>query len=205
MKSKTKKCLLVAGGLAICVVMVVLIGSQFTREVVPDEPITAPVFPAADLIINAGSEQSIVKPDGKELGSETLKDDAPSIVIKPEMPTPIDNSSGNAAVYKGTEQTIQPDAIRPEYDEETLRDPTKTPDGEILDGPPQHVDHEEVTLTPTPAAHTGSKQSGNSSSGNGGGSSGKLPGFDNVPYAGENVATYLDGDGDINKQVGIMG
>lgn len=35
--------------------------------------------------------------------------------------------------------------------------------------------------------------------------SGGLPGFDNVPNAGENQGGSIDSDGDINTQVGIMG
>ena len=33
---------------------------------------------------------------------------------------------------------------------------------------------------------------------------GGLPGFDNVPDGGANQGEYVDGDGDINKQVGEM-
>ena len=202
MNNRTKKCLLITACLALCAVMVVLITNRFEREDITDDPITVADIPVSDITINAVAEPSVAN-------------DPIPVVVKPEIPMPTEYTSGNNAVYTGTEQTIQPDIVKPEYDEETLMDPTKTPDGEKLDEPPQHVDHEEV-ITPTPEGiHSGSGGSGNNggnsgSSNNGGGnsksgSSGGLPGFDNVPNAGENKGTHLDGGGDINKQVGVMG
>jgi hypothetical protein len=46
----------------------------------------------------------------------------------------------------------------------------------------------------TPKSESTSKPSGGNS----------IPGFDNVPDGGANTVIEVDGDGDINKQVGIM-
>ena len=97
---------------------------------------------------------------------------------------------GNGADFTGTEQTIQPDPVKPEYTEDELKDPTKTPDGTPVEGTPEPQDHNNVTPPPEqPSTNT----------------SGGLPGFDNVPNAGANQGGSIDSDGDINTQVGIMG
>jgi len=184
-----------------------LITNRFEKEVVSDDPITVADIPVSDVTVNAVAEPNVVN-------------DPIPVVVKPNVSIPTEYTSGNSAVYTGTEQTIQPDIVKPEYDEETLMDPTKTPDGEKLDEPPQHVDHEAVTTPPPEDIHSGSGNSGNNGGGNNGGnsgssnngggnsksgSSGGLPGFNNVPNAGENKSITVDSDGDINKQVGIMG
>jgi len=199
MKNRTKKYLLVAGCLIISAVMVVLIANRFTEVPVPvpDDPIPATDTPVdgvtvSDITVSTDTEPSRI-------------DEPIPIVVKPDISIPIDNASENGAVYHGTEQTIQPDATKPVYDEETLKDPTKTPDGETLDEPPQHVDHEDVTAPPPEGSPSGSSGVSSGGGNSGGKSSGDLPGFDNVPNAGENIVITVDSDGDINKQVGIMG
>ena len=82
------------------------------------------------------------------------------------------------------------DPVKPEYTEDELKDPTKTPDGTPVEGTPEPQDHNNVTPPPEqPSTNT----------------SGGLPGFDNVPNAGANQGGSIDSDGDINTQVGIMG
>lgn len=177
MKNRTKKWLVVAGCLMICAVLVVLIGGSFSKEPVQDDPLPVLENTPGGVTVDPGTQ-----------GNGAGNDSPPAVVVKPETQAP----TGSGAVYTGTEQTIQPDVTKPEYDEETLKDPTKTPDGKPVSEPPQHVDHD--AITPPPAAEKPS----------GGGTSGGLPGFDNVPNAGANQGTKADGEGDINKQVGIM-
>ena len=110
------------------------------------------------------------------------------VVVDPDASTNTDD--GNGADFTGTEQTIQPDPVKPEYTEDELKDPTKTPDGTPVEGTPEPQDHNNVTPPPEqPSTNT----------------SGGLPGFDNVPNAGANQGGSIDSDGDINTQVGIMG
>ena len=109
------------------------------------------------------------------------------VVVDPDSSTPPPSESGD---FTGTEQTIQPDPVKPEYTEDELKDPTKTPDGTPVEGTPEPQDHNNVTPPPEqPSTNT----------------SGGLPGFDNVPNAGANQGGSIDSDGDINTQVGIMG
>ena len=93
-------------------------------------------------------------------------------------------------MYKRQEQTIQGDSVKPEYTEEELKDPTKTPDGTPVEGTPEPQDHNNVTPPPEqPSTNT----------------SGGLPGFDHVPNAGENQGEYLDDMYENGNKIGIMG
>jgi len=187
MKNRRNKWLIVAGCLAVCAVLVGLIGNGFTREVVLDAPLSVAddetgveVNPSAKLGGAEGGD------DGEESG------DAPVVVVRPETQTSPGNADGGA-VYRGTEQTIQSDAAKPEYSEETLTDPAQTPDGRPVSDPPRNEDHGSVQ-TPPPQERPIT-----------GGTPGGLPGFDDVPDLGPNQSASIDSDGDINKQVGIMG
>ena len=136
-----------------------------------------------------------VTPSGTVSGSQPDSND-PNVNINSQgdvnVPslTPEQSDPGQVANSNGTEQTIQPDPVKPEYTEDELKDPTKTPDGTPVEGSPEPQDHNNVTPPPEqPSTNT----------------SGGLPGFDNVPNAGANQGGSIDSDGDINTQVGIMG
>ncbi len=177
--SSTKKWLTVAGCLALCTVLVVLIAGQFGKEPVEDNP-APPVSSQqhGDVVVGG--------PDSTPTNNTEKKDDTE---VKPELPDVTPGTGGDGAVSTGTEQTIQPDPVKPDPDEEALKDPTKKPDGTPVEGAPKPEDHNNVTPPPPPPSTN----------------TGGLPGFDNVPDAGANQGEYVDGDGDINKQVGIMG
>lgn len=167
MTENTKKWLTVAGCLVVCAILVAVIASSFSKDKVTD-----------DLLPPSSSQQG-------------------DVVVDPDSSTPPPAESGddqkpgdNVTVFTGTEQTIQPDPVKPEYTEDELKDPTKTPDGTPVEGTPEPQDHNNVTPPPEqPSTNT----------------SGGLPGFDNVPNAGANQGGSIDSDGDINTQVGIMG
>jgi hypothetical protein len=94
----------------------------------------------------------------------------------------------NGADSTGTDQTIQGDVSKPPApSKDQLADPSQKPN--ISSKPGNNTD-----------AGNGDSPSADGSSQNGGG----LPGFDNVPNAGPNQVIEVDGDGDINKQVGEM-
>lgn len=175
MNDKTKKWLTVAGCLALCAVLVVLIGQQFKTG-----------KPADDAPQSQSSEVSNVTVDPK-VPDSTEKEIS---VTPPDVTQP--TKTDNGAVSSGTEQTIQGDATKPEYTEEQLKDPTQKPSGEKVTEPPKPVDHDKVEK-PKDTPKTEKQTQG-----------GGLPGFDNVPNLGENKVIVVDGDGDINKQVGNM-
>lgn len=113
------------------------------------------------------------------------------MTVNPETPDANTNAGEeNGADFTGTEQTIQGDSVKPEYTEEELKDPTKTPDGTPVEGTPEPQDHNNVTPPPEqPSTNT----------------SGGLPGFDHVPNAGENQGEYLDDMYENGNKIGIMG
>lgn len=175
MNGKLKKWLTIAGCLALCAVLVVLIGQQFKTP----KPV-----------------DSSLPPQSSEVSNVTVDPKAPDSTEKEVIVTPPDTSqpasTGNVEVSSGTEQTIQGDVSKPEYTEEQLKDPAKKPNGEKVTEQDKPVDHDKVEQ-PKDTPKDPPKQSGG------------LPGFDNVPNAGANQGEYVDGDGDINKQVGNMG
>lgn len=183
MNNKTKKWLTVAGCLVVCAVLVGLIGNQFKTEPLTDEPLPSQSSQPSDVTVTA--------PD-----AEKEKD---VVVTPPDVPT----TSQPETLPPQTdlpEQKIQPDVVKPQTPESPKtedgtdrtppvdKDHTFTP--ESPDAPPTYKP-EETEKKPTPPP---SKPSGGNS----------IPGFDNVPDGGPNQGEYVDGDGDINKQVGIM-
>ena len=181
MNAKTKKWLAVTGCLALCAVLVVLIGQQF----ITPKPVDTPPSPQSSEVSNV-----TVDPQATD-SAETEKE---VTVAPPDAVQPV--STDNGAVSSGTEQTIQGDVSKPEYTEEQLQDSTQKPNGEKVTEPPAAVDHDKVEQPKeTPKQESSSKPS------NGGNS---IPGFDNVPNLGENQVIEGKSDGDINKQVGTM-
>lgn len=178
MSDKTKKWLLVAGGLALSAVLVVAIANQFKTEKPTDAPLPTQSSSASDVTVDPNAPDT----------TEKEKD----VVIQPPETTP-PTSTDNGAVDTGTEQTIQGDVTKPEYTDEELKNPDQKPNGEPASESDRVPEGEKVDKPTSPPAP--SKPSG----GNG------IPGFDNVPNAGANQGEYVDGDGDINKQVGTMG
>lgn len=182
MKSSTKKWLAVACGLALCAVLVVLITGQFQKEQPQEAPLPTASSQPGDVVVTP--------PDASGAPESQTPEEKDEPVMKPEIPssTPAPDAGGGA-VSSGTEQTIQPDPVKPTPNEDALKDPTQKPDGTPVEGTPTPEDHNNVTPPPPPpSTNTG----------------GGLPGFDNVPDGGPNQVIEVDGDGDINKQVGIM-
>jgi FtsZ-interacting cell division protein ZipA len=182
MNSKTKKWLVVIGCLAVCAVLVVLIGSRFASEKPVDQPLLPETSQPSDITvdINADKEKDVV-------------------VTTPDI-TESDNKD-NGAVSSGTEQTIQGDPVKPEYSEEQIQDPTQKPNGEKVTEPPQPVDHGKVEPPKEPPKTNNQPQGGDTKDG-------KIyvPGFGWIEdNGGGGQGTTVDGDGDINKQVGNMG
>ncbi|KAF5047524.1 hypothetical protein DSECCO2_459570 [anaerobic digester metagenome] len=135
-------------------------------------------------ISSQGSEPSDVTVNTPETEEKEV------MVTVPDIDEPEEKDNGS--ISSGTEQTIQNDIEKPEYTEEQLTDPTQKPDGEKVTESPKNEDHDKVEV-PKEIPKEESKPKG-----------GGLPGFENVPDAGENKVIEVDGDGDINKQVGIM-
>ena len=178
---KTKKRLIITGCLALCVVLVALIGQQFQSPKPVDDSLPPQSSGVSDVTINPNT-------------SGNTENEKEIIVTPPDTTQPANTDNG--AVSSGTEQTIQGDATKPEYTEEQLKDPVQKPNGEKVTEQDKPVDHDKVEQpkdTPKPQEPSKPIRGGNS-----------IPGFDNVPNLGENQVIEGKSDGDINKQVGTM-
>lgn len=182
MKNSTKKWLAVAGGLALCAVLVFLISGQFTKEPPQEAPLPTASSQPGDVVV--------LDPDtsGAPESQTPEKEDEP--MMKPEIPssTPAPDA-GDGAVSSGTEQTIQSDPVKPTPSPDALKDPTQKPDGTPVEGAPTPEDHNNVTPPPPPPSTN---------------TSGGLPGFDNVPDGGANQGEYLEDMYENGNKIGIM-
>lgn len=136
------------------------------------------------------------KPDASSQEPVSSSDVAPDIQDKTEKkevtvsppPTPEPESSETLPPQTDlSEQKLQPDPVKPEAPAKP--ELPKDADTTNPSKPPEYKPED-----------TEKKPTAESKPQNGGG----LPGFDNVPDGGANQGEYVDGDGDINKQVGEM-
>lgn len=184
MNAKTKKWLAVTGCLALCAVLVVLIGQQFKTP----KPVDSSLPPQSSEVSNVTVDPKVSDSTEKEV-----------IVTPPD--TSQSASTGNGAVSSGTEQTIQGDVSKPEYTEEQLKDPAQKPNGEKVTEQDKPVDHDKVEQPKETPKSDSQPQGGETKDG-------KIyvPGFGWITdNGGGGQGTTVDGDGDINKQVGNMG
>lgn len=205
---KTKKWLVVTGGLIICAVLVVMISSQFKKEPIKDAVLPSQGEQVSNVIIEKPNDTG--KADEEEITDNEDKVDITEqedqIEKEEEIKVPLikisDTQSTNKnGVDKGTEQTIQKDVEKPkEPTKEQLTDKTQKPNGEKVTEPPINVDHEKVEKPVEPPRKKDEPKGGDTNN------KGQtyLPGFGWIENSGENQGTKVDGDGDINKQIGNM-
>jgi len=185
MNNKMKKWLTVIGCLAICAVLVVLIGQQFKSP----KPVDNPLPPQSSDVSNVTVDPKVPQNTEKEK-DVTI---APSDTTQP-------TSTDNGAVSSGTEQTIQGDVSKPEYTEEQLKNPEQKPNGDEVTEQDKPVDHDKVEKPKTTPKSDGQPQGGDTKDG-------KIyvPGFGWInDEGGGGQGTVGKSDGDINKQVGTM-
>ena len=136
------------------------------------------------------------RPDASSKEPVSSSDVAPDIQDKTEKkevvvsPQPASEPESTETLPPQTdlpEQQLQPDPVKPEA-------PAKPelPKDADTTNPSKPPEYRPEDTEKKPAAE--SKPQGD----------GGLPGFDNVPDGGANQGEYVDGDGDINKQVGEM-
>ena len=185
MNNKMKKWLTVIGCLAICAVLVVLIGQQFKSPKPVDNPHPPQSSDVSNVTVNPKVQQN----------TEKEKD----LIIDPSDTTQ-PTSTDNGAVSSGTEQTIQGDVSKPEYTEEQLKNPEQKPNGDEVTEQDKPVDHDKVEKPKTTPKSDGQPQGGDTKDG-------KIyvPGFGWInDQGGGGQGTVGKSDGDINKQVGTM-
>ena len=115
------------------------------------------------------------------------KTDKKEVVVSPQPTTEPESSETLPPQTDLPEQKLQPDPVKPEA-------PAKPelPKDADTTNPSKPPEYRPEDTEKKPAAE--SKPQGD----------GGLPGFDNVPDGGANQVIEVDGDGDINKQVGEM-
>jgi cytoskeletal protein RodZ len=174
LSDKNKRWLTIAGLGVVCIALVIAISSQFKTEkpkdnlVAPSSTATVKVNPSTDVSNPAGGK---------------------NVVIQASEPTTTSTETPNTADSTGTEQTIQPDPVKPEAPKETPK-----PQGETTNPSKAPTYKPEDTTVSKPAVPKGGEEK-----------DGKvyLPGFGWVTETGGS-GTTVDGGGDINKQVGQM-
>ena len=173
---KTIRGIIVVVGLALSFVLILMIGSKFKKEPVTETLISQQSSETNDVVV--------VKPKITE-----------KEITVPPITTSEKINEDTAPIDKSTEQKIQNDVTKPEYTEEQLTDPTQKPTGEEVEPPTK----DEAETTTEPAQQNDEPQGGDTRDGEI-----YVPGFGWIEDIGEGQGTVVDGDGDINKQVGIM-
>lgn len=174
--NRTKKYLFVASGVTVIALLIAMVGSQF----IPQNE-------------NEVTDVMIDKPE--------IEENEDDIIVEPVIiPEQIQTDTG--AIDTGTEQKIQGDVPeKPTYIEEQLTDPTQKPNGEKVEPLKEDVEGETVPIQETPITESNNEPQGGDTNSKG---ETYLPGFGWIENSGENQGIVVDGDGDINKQVGTM-
>lgn len=180
---RLKRWLLIAGGLSLSVVLMVAIMSQFKTPLIND----------LDLPEQNSSTQKVAV----ENPAITEKEDdikVPQIQIQEE-------SKASNGIDKGTEQTIQPDPIKPEYTDEQLKNPDQKPNGKKVTEQDKPIEHSKVEKPNTPPKSDNQPQGGDVNS------KGEtyLPGFGWIKNSGDNQGSVADDMYENGNKVGIMG
>ncbi len=160
---KEKKWMMIVGGAVICIALAVAIGGQFKEQpkagdVVLPEETGQPTVILTDLPhrVDFGLE-------GAEGGNTEAEDQ--EMVVKTESGSTEKEEEFLPPQTDKEEQKLQ-EVTKPEnVPEEVLHDPTRKPDGEMVDGKPMPEEHEEGTRPEEPVVPEGTPQAGDTSGG----------------------------------------
>ena len=200
---KTKKRLVVIGGLVICAMLIIMISSQFRKEPIedtlPNQNTEVGNVTIEKLNDTENVEKEKLTNNEDKIDNEESKGKEDKIIIPP-IKIPDTQSTNENGIDKGTEQTIQKNVEKPKKPtKEQLTNPTQKPNGEKIEEPPVNVDHDKVEKPEETPKKKDEPKGGDTKNG-------KifLPGFGWIDDIGEGEGTKVDGDGDINKQIGDM-
>lgn len=163
LKSKQKKWMMIAGGAVICIVLAAAIGSQFRKQpgakdvILPEETEQPPII-LADIPYKADAGLEGTEGDNTEEEAE--------VVIRTGAGSMEETGEALPPQTDKEEQKLQEEVTKPdEVPEEVLHDPTRKPDGEIVEGEPVPEEHEEGTKLEEPVVPEGTPQAGDTSGG----------------------------------------
>ncbi len=188
---KTKKRIILAGLGIVSIALVIAIASQFKTEVPRDAEILA--TPAVSREVTPSVS---VPPSSAETTN------APTVSAKPIEPTdtPAVIEGADTGKSTGTEQSIQAEPTKPPVPTDPPKSKTETsspPKETVTKEPSKAAEHktEDKVKTTTQAPTNGEKKDGKI----------YVPGFGWIEDEGGGVEqSVIDGEGDINKQVGEM-
>ena len=173
---KNKRWLSIAGLGVVCIALVIAISSQFKTEA-PADDVTAPtstvtgeVNPSTDVSNPAGGK---------------------NVVIQASEPTTTSTETPNTVDSTGTEQTIQPDLVKPEAPKETPK-----PQGETTNPSKAPTYKPEDTTVSKSAEPKGGDTNGQGQI--------YVPGFGWVDNSGENVGTTAEDMYENGNKIGEM-
>ena len=181
---KTKRRLIVSGGLIISLILIVLISGQFRKEPIAEAELPNQSEDSIDIIL--------------ETPEITEKEDE---VIVPEIEITDIETKDNRAIDTGTEQTIQGNPEKPkEPTKKQLEDPTQKPNGEKVETSPEPVDHNEVEKPVETPKKDDEPQGGDTNN------KGQtyLPGFGWIENSGENQGTTAEDMYENGNKIGDM-
>ena len=185
--NKQKKYFAIAGCMIFGLALIVAIGSQFQEAPTKDVLIQKEV-PGTQVIV------------GELEKSEETKSLEAEIAMNQEAIEKADVNILPAQTDK-EEQELQEEVTKPEESsEEVLHDPTKTPDGEEVEGAPESIPHEEVKQSEESPIKKEMPQAGDTSNGQI-----YIPGFGWVEKQGGGVFGSMAGDMYENgNKIGMM-
>lgn len=163
LKSKQKKWMMIAGGAVVCIALAVAVGSRFREQpkagevILPEETEQPPII-LADLPHRVDA--------GLEGAEEDNTEEEAEVVIRTGAGSMEETGEALPPQTDKEEQKLQEEVTKPEeVPEEVLHDPTRKPDGEIVEGEPVPEEHEEGTRPEEPVVPEGIPQAGDTSGG----------------------------------------
>jgi hypothetical protein len=181
---KIKKRLTLAGLGVVCVVLVIAISSQFKTE----KPVDVPIQPSPTMSVE-------VNPSEEPPTSTVDPTTTPEVSVLPIDPTatPDVTASTDTADSSGTDQSLQAKPTKPAAPTEK---PTPKPETSAKDTSkaPEYKPEDTVKTEPSSPKAGDINDKGQM----------WVPGFGWVDDSGPNQGTVVDGEGDIDKQVGNM-
>lgn len=181
---KTKRYLAVGGGSMICIALIAVISLQFGKNSSGEDVLPEGSRPVTEIIVNPSVIQTEESGEELETGELVIQPETAAPSGAGETPAPVDS---RPAQTDQTEQSIQPDVVKPEApSEDVLTNPTQMPNGTKLETPPVPVEHEAVVAPAEPTPAPGEPQAGDTKNGqiyipgfgwvqnNGGGGSGTV-------------------------------
>lgn len=181
---KTKKRLIIFGGLAVSIVLIILIATQFKEE--PIKEVSVPSPSAAQVSTDKVTPAEVSKAQ-KDI---VVQDSKVAEATKSTTQVP------NTAISSGTKQTIQPDPVKPTAPTEKPKSTDKTSNTDekpTITGKPKTTVKDSTISKTEPKG--GEKKDGEI----------YVPGFGWVKdNGGGSQGEVVGSDGDVNKQVGTM-